>query len=55
MIAARVLTPAARLLLLLQGLLVLTGGTVRVTESGMGCPTWPECTYDSFTPVPGQA
>ena len=34
---------------------MLTGGTVRVTESGMGCPTWPECTYDSFTPVPGQA
>lgn len=51
----RLLTPAARLLLTLQGLLVLTGGTVRVTESGMGCPTWPECTYDSFTPVPGQA
>ena len=53
--ATRLLTPAARLLLTLQGLLVLTGGTVRVTESGMGCPTWPECTYDSFTPVPGQA
>lgn len=55
MIASRLLTPATRLLLILQGLLVLTGGTVRVTESGMGCPTWPECTYDSFTPVPGQA
>ena len=53
--ATRLLTPATRLLLTLQGLLVLTGGTVRVTESGMGCPTWPECTYDSFTPVPGQA
>jgi len=55
MIASRLLTPATRLLLFLQGVLVLTGGTVRVTESGMGCPTWPECTYDSFTPVPGQA
>lgn len=53
--AMRLLTPAARLLLTLQGLLVLTGGAVRVTASGMGCPTWPECTYDSFTPVPGQA
>ena len=53
--AARLLTPATRLLLVFQGVLVLTGGTVRVTESGMGCPTWPECTYDSFTPVPGQA
>ena len=51
----RLLTPATRLLLTLQGLLVLTGGAVRVTESGLGCPTWPECTYDSFTPVPGQA
>jgi len=51
----RLLTPATRLLLTLQGLLVLTGGAVRVTASGMGCPTWPECTYDSFTPVPGQA
>ena len=55
MIAARLLTPATRLLLVFQCLLVLTGGTVRVTDSGMGCPTWPECTYDSFTPVPGQA
>lgn len=55
MIAKRLLTPAARLLLALQGLLVLTGAAVRVTGSGMGCPTWPECTYDSFTPVPGQA
>lgn len=53
--AARLVTPATRLLLVFQGVLVLTGGTVRVTESGMGCPTWPECTYDSFTPVPGQA
>jgi cytochrome c oxidase assembly protein subunit 15 len=55
MIAMRLLTPATRLLLTLQGLLVITGGAVRVTESGLGCPTWPECTYDSFTPVPGQA
>lgn len=55
MLVQRLLTPAIRLLLVLQGLLVITGGTVRVTESGMGCPTWPECTYDSFTPVAGQA
>lgn len=54
MLAQRLLRPAIRLLLVLQGLLVITGGTVRVTESGMGCPTWPECTYDSFTPVAGQ-
>jgi len=53
--AQRLLTPAARILLALQALLVLTGGAVRLTESGMGCPTWPECTTDSYTPVPGQA
>lgn len=53
--AQRLLTPVARALLALQALLVLTGGSVRLTGSGMGCPTWPECTTDSYTPVPGQA
>ena len=55
MSATRLLTPVARLLLSLQALLVLTGGAVRVTGSGLGCPTWPECTADSYTPVAGQA
>jgi len=55
MLATRVLTPVARLLLALQALLVLTGGAVRVTGSGLGCPTWPECTADSYFPVEGQA
>jgi cytochrome c oxidase assembly protein subunit 15 len=54
MSATRLLTPVARLLLSLQALLVLTGGAVRVTGSGLGCPTWPECTTDSYTPVTGQ-
>ena len=53
--ALRLRTPMARILLALQALLVLTGGAVRLTGSGMGCPTWPECTTDSYTPVPGQA
>ena len=53
--AVRALTPVARLLLALQALLVLTGGAVRVTGSGLGCPTWPECTTDSYVPVAGQA
>jgi cytochrome c oxidase assembly protein subunit 15 len=30
--------------------LVLTGGLVRLTGSGLGCPTWPKCTAESFTP-----
>ena len=42
------------LLLTLQEGLVLTGGAVRLTGSGLGCPTWPECTGDSYTPVHGQ-
>nr|WP_246314443.1 COX15/CtaA family protein [Kineococcus aurantiacus] len=30
-------------------LIIVTGGIVRVTGSGLGCPTWPRCTDDSFT------
>jgi cytochrome c oxidase assembly protein subunit 15 len=43
------------LLLFLQAALILTGGAVRLTGSGLGCPTWPECTPGSYTPVPNQA
>jgi cytochrome c oxidase assembly protein subunit 15 len=34
--------------------IVVTGGLVRLTGSGLGCPTWPECVPGSFTPVPHQ-
>lgn len=27
-----------------------TGGAVRLTASGLGCPTWPECTSGSIVP-----
>ena len=30
--------------------IVITGGAVRLTGSGLGCPTWPRCTDDSYTP-----
>jgi heme a synthase len=30
--------------------IVLTGGAVRLTSSGLGCPTWPRCTRHSLTP-----
>ena len=30
--------------------IVLTGGAVRLSGSGLGCPTWPRCTEDSLTP-----
>jgi len=29
--------------------IVVTGGAVRLTGSGLGCPTWPKCTEDSLT------
>ena len=29
--------------------IVVTGGAVRLTGSGLGCPTWPRCTDDSYT------
>ena len=53
--ARRALAPLTGLLLFLQSALVITGGAVRLTGSGLGCPTWPECTPGSYTPVPGQA
>lgn len=35
-----------------QILIVVTGGLVRLTGSGLGCPTWPKCTDDSLITVP---
>jgi cytochrome c oxidase assembly protein subunit 15 len=29
--------------------LVVTGAAVRLTDSGLGCPTWPKCTDASYT------
>ena len=54
-LASKVLARATGLLLFLQAALVVTGGAVRLTGSGLGCPTWPECTPGSYTPVPHQA
>ena len=31
--------------------IVVTGGAVRLTDSGLGCPTWPKCTDNSLTPT----
>lgn len=35
-----------------QILIVVTGGIVRLTGSGLGCPTWPKCTAESLVTVP---
>lgn len=32
--------------------LVVTGAAVRLTRSGLGCPTWPRCTEESYTTTP---
>ncbi|MFI5838255.1 heme A synthase [Catenuloplanes sp. NPDC051500] len=32
--------------------IVVTGGAVRLTKSGLGCPTWPRCTDASYTTTP---
>lgn len=52
-------SPAARRILLTSLIaqcgIVLTGALVRLTGSGLGCPTWPECTDGSLVPVAHQA
>ena len=40
--------------LVAQILIVVTGGVVRLTGSGLGCPTWPQCVPGSFVPVAHQ-
>jgi cytochrome c oxidase assembly protein subunit 15 len=37
-----------------QSAIVITGGAVRITGSGLGCSTWPECTPGSYTPTSNQ-
>ncbi|MDY3127691.1 MAG: COX15/CtaA family protein [Corynebacterium sp.] len=43
------------ILLLAQGGITVTGSIVRVTGSGLGCVTWPNCHPGSLVPVPGTA
>ena len=38
--------------LVVQVAIVGTGGLVRLTGSGLGCPTWPTCTADSLVNTP---
>lgn len=51
-------TKAVKLLylnLISQSAIILTGAIVRLTGSGLGCPTWPRCAPGSFTPTASQA
>jgi len=52
--ARKRLVTIIRVLLIFQTGIVITGGVVRLTGSGLGCPTWPECTEGSYTPVEEQ-
>jgi heme a synthase len=48
--AAAWIRPLAIATLVTNIVIVLTGGVVRLTASGLGCPTWPRCTDESFVP-----
>ena len=45
----RLLRPLALASLIANAALVVTGAAVRLTGSGLGCPTWPRCTAESYT------
>ncbi len=44
----RTVQRAALAALVMSVVIVVTGGAVRLTGSGLGCPTWPKCTEDSL-------
>lgn len=44
----RIVRRAALTALVMSVVIVVTGGAVRLTGSGLGCPTWPKCTEDSL-------
>ena len=48
---ARPLRLATLLTAICSGLIVVSGGLVRVSNSGLGCPTWPRCTDQAVTSV----
>lgn len=41
--------------LIAQVLIIFTGGLVRLTGSGLGCSTWPNCEPGHFTPITYEA
>jgi cytochrome c oxidase assembly protein subunit 15 len=49
--SARTISRVALANAVANGLIVVTGGAVRLTGSGLGCPTWPNCTDASFVPT----
>jgi len=53
-IAPKFMRRVANLMVITQSAIVITGASVRLTGSGLGCSTWPECTPGSYTPSPDQ-
>ncbi|MEV6721229.1 COX15/CtaA family protein [Streptomyces xanthochromogenes] len=47
----RTVERAALIAVVMAVVIVVTGGAVRLTGSGLGCPTWPRCTDQSLTPT----
>ncbi|MET7638998.1 COX15/CtaA family protein [Streptomyces sp. NPDC005438] len=48
----RTLERATLSALVMSVVIVVTGGAVRLTGSGLGCETWPKCGEDSLTATP---
>ena len=53
-LADKALVKLSTLMVFTQSAIVFTGALVRITGSGLGCSTWPECTPGSYTPTPDQ-
>ncbi|MBL7499940.1 heme A synthase [Frankia sp. CNm7] len=49
-VSPRVFRVLTLISLVFLGLIVVTGGAVRVTGSGLGCPTWPQCGDGRWVP-----
>lgn len=41
--------------IVVQSGIIATGAVVRVSNSGLGCPSWPQCTQGSYIPTVHQA
>ncbi|MGR8011229.1 COX15/CtaA family protein [Streptomyces hypolithicus] len=50
----RMLRRAALSAVVMAVVIIVTGGAVRLTSSGLGCDTWPKCTDDSLFATPAQ-
>ncbi|QHC21773.1 COX15/CtaA family protein [Streptomyces sp. GS7] len=49
--SARFVRRAALATVVMAVVIVVTGGAVRLSDSGLGCSTWPQCTPGSLTPT----